>query len=238
MSAISDRVDQARGPGEAYLGMDEDRRVSRVLGRHGGYSYTTGADTTIGVYLSVDGDHFELDGSVDYSNSEAMQMGTSNGPYKAYQQVLSLSYSDVKWWWTPASYPKVICKTEKWIRETGFYNPGKGWIYFKNGANVLNRDGYNAFKKYANHRYWNGFEPDSEACVSVGHGYDDKFGAAVLGIGVEADTAHSVDSEQCINFGSGTRYYRIRHKRSQIHELWGNTAPVAPPKGPEIFYNY
>jgi hypothetical protein len=206
----------------------------------GSYNYTAGATTSVGAYLSVDGDHYSLDGSVEYDNSKAVEIGILSGQFSSYQQVLALKYQKVKWWWTPPGYPdSVICKSERFIRETGFYNPRHGFVYIKNGASVWKGwDGIQGWRQHGKPQYWNGFTAGRSVCVSVGSGYMYHFGAAVWGIGVQADTAHTIDSEQCIQFGDERRYNLIRHKKSGLHELWGDNAPVAPPSGPQIFYNY
>jgi hypothetical protein len=123
----------------------------------GSYNYTVGATTSVGAYLSVDGDHYSLDGSVEYDNSKAVENGVLSGPFSSYQLVLALKYQKVKWWWTPPGYPDtVICKTERFIRETGFYNPRHGFVYIKNGASVWKGwDGIQGWREHGKPQYWN-----------------------------------------------------------------------------------
>jgi hypothetical protein len=59
-------------------------------------------------------------------------------------------------------------KKERWIKNTGLYNPAHGWDYNINGANLLKYDGYRALKKYANPDYLNSFGPGRFECVSQG----------------------------------------------------------------------
>jgi hypothetical protein len=215
----------------------------------GGFQYTVGATTSISVEVSTDGLHFGPEGSVTYSNDASDTLSVTNGPFNSHQVVISVKYKEqarIDYPCTPPGtttcYPNIICAAHYWVEETGLYNPGHGWVFIKYGANVHKYDGYTAFKHYANQAYWNGFPPGMGYSVTTGHGRNYRYGASVnlgpISVSVDSETDHSIDANQNITFDGGTRYNQIRHRHTNLHEVWGSNAQLTQIPGPAIFYNY
>ncbi len=215
----------------------------------GGFDYTVGANSSISVEVSADGLHFHADKSKTYHNDASDSMGIDNGPYDSHQVVLSMSYREkarIDYPCVPGTftcYKNVICAAHYWVEETGLHNPGNGWVYMKEGANVGKFDGYLAFEEDAIDKYWNGYQPNSHYSVTTGHGIDYKYGASVslgpLTVSVESETDHNTDADQSISFESRkTRFNNVRNKRSILHEVWGSNHKLTNIPGPAVFYNY
>jgi hypothetical protein len=78
--------------------------------------------------------------------------------------------------------------------------------------------------------------------VTTGHGRNYRYGASVnlgpIAVSVDSETDHSIDANQNITFDGGTRYNQIRHRHTNLHEVWGSNAQLTQIPGPAIFYNY
>jgi hypothetical protein len=84
------------------------------------------------------------------------------------------------------------------------------------------------------------YGPDQGYYVQSGDGYTYTWAATIYGIGLQAETDHSTDTWQEIDFGNaGARTPDgISGHNDRLHWLWGNNAKANVLNTPSVFYNY
>jgi len=214
----------------------------------GNYTYTKGAETDTSADWSLNGKNWHVDMGTLYDNEYASSDGLGGGPYNSHIIQITLKYRERDRYDYPCKsgtstcWPKVHCANHYWVQERGLYNPGYGWIYIRSGPSVTSLDGMHGWRCCANPKYWNGYEPGVNHCNDRKQGVTYSKGATLslgpVSVSIETETGNSTDSDQCIAFSHSTkkRYDQIRKKRSDLHEVWGNDAPVT--NFPNVFYNY
>jgi hypothetical protein len=221
----------------------------------GGFTYTTGADTSVSFEVSADAVHFHADHTTTYSNSATDTDSASNGPDNSHLVVISLKYREMaridypcKNPGTTTCYPKVICAQHDWVEEAGLYNPGGGWKYIKLGKSVHGADGYSGWLKDGNTACLNAYDAGFGHCVDTGHGISYENGAAVsvelVTVTMSTESDHNTSAEQCIQFQRGKRYNELelnskgQPKYNGDHMVWGSNALLTAVPGPRVFYSY
>ncbi len=209
----------------------------------GDFSYTQGATSEVGVDVSANAQFFKFDFYIKYHENQGSESGVSGVPAADARHVaISLKYYEVKarWAWvTPSGTVEKVCKTRWFIQEGGLYNPGNGWAYIRwDGKSILYQDGQNGFNKDPNsYRYMNKYGSYGFLCTDRGRGQTYGIAATIGGVGIQAETDHSSDTQQCDYWGGGKRTDPITHKKnSHWHYAWGSNEPAG--NSPKIFYNW
>jgi hypothetical protein len=195
----------------------------------GGVSYTRGATSNIGSYVSMSLGPFTFNGYDQYSTSNSLTMGLpSNGAYNSHEMVISLAYQMARYvmYKIPGN---VVCAKWRQIDETGLYDPGHGWFLWKAGKNVINLDGKTRYRQERRQhpRYIDGIKSGAGFTLSHGTGLTYSVGASVFGIGIQAQTNHSTMVAQGYTAGKS---------HSRTHYVWGNDGNLAA--NPEVEYSY
>jgi hypothetical protein len=217
----------------------------------GSLDYDQGATSSIGVDVSADDDYFHFDRYVTYSETNGSETGPSGvNPRSAHLVAISLRYYKIKrvWAMVPKSNPvypppknqkDFVCKRRWFIQQGGLYNPGDMWQYIVTGRkSLLFEDGVSGYLNDYPRSYHNAntYGANEHLCVSHGQGYTYGWAASFGGIGIQADTDHSADTQQCDYWGKAHRFNKILDKTSGEHIAWGSNKPAG--KEPKIFYNY
>jgi hypothetical protein len=203
----------------------------------GGLTYTRGATSSIGSYVSISGGGWSFSGYDNFSTSNSLTMGfPSNGAHNSHQMLVSMSY--VKRLGEFLNSNGSVCYKWNQIDESGLYDPGGGWFLFKKGKNVISADGpkwYNYNRRHHKSRI-DAVEPGGTFSLSRGSAltYGAKvgaplsdFAAAAFSVGIQAETTHSDATAQL---------YTAGHDRNRKHYVWGNNANLTG--HPEVEYSY
>ncbi len=195
----------------------------------GGVAYTRGATSNIGSYASFSAGPFTFQGYDQFSSSSSLTMGfPSNGSFNSHEMVISLKYRLARY--IIREIPGgTICDNWRQVDEEGLYDPGHGFKLWKPGKNVINLDGRTRYEYTFHHHPGriDGVFRGGQFTLSVGSGVTYGAGASVFGIGIKAETNHSVMVAQSYKAGSS---------RKRTHLVWGNDANLA--HNPQVEYSY
>ncbi|HEV2360204.1 MAG TPA: hypothetical protein VGS21_00735, partial [Acidimicrobiales bacterium] len=104
----------------------------------GAFTYTTGASSSIGWYFSLNGGAFSFGGDSNFTDGGSIAMGATPVRDDAHQFVVAFNYVKDFWEYICPGQPLYPQTT---ISENGIYNPGGGFVVFKDGADVSQYDG-------------------------------------------------------------------------------------------------
>jgi hypothetical protein len=196
----------------------------------GGLSYTRGATSSIGSYISQAGGGFAFNGYDTFSTADSLTMGfAGEGPYSSHQMVISVAYIKRHYIQTPIGGGGVICAQWTQIDEDGLYDPGHGWHLWKPGKNVIRDDGKKSYQYERKHHpsHIDGIFAHGAFSLSRGSALTYGVAASAFGVGIQASTSHSTAVAQQYQAGSS-------HARS--HYVWGNDGNLT--QNPQVEYSY
>ncbi len=201
---------------QAYVLVGE---IHAYADQHAGFTYGTTSDTTTQVGLSVDGEHWSVEGSRNTHNTHSTDWHYLDaGPYFGKQMRMKFDFDELKQEWT-CQYNRD--KTYYAYVEEAVANTWEG----ATGADVSRYDGPNAYAG-ANSHYVYIVAPHSGIDVSKGKGYGYSGAFSIEGFSAGAETMH--DKTITITQDAGDDHFE--------HDTWGNNKYV--PNGPQIIYSY
>ncbi|HET9896675.1 MAG TPA: fibronectin type III domain-containing protein [Streptosporangiaceae bacterium] len=222
--------------------------------------YEDGSSTDVGVMVSADAKHFHVENEDSVYDSETGSGGGFTDPdqYNAGKLYVLFKYikTETRWFIPNGPYDggpppagSTICRKRFWINPDGIVPSGNGVnnLTWTDPTSQASHDMWEKLDGYA------GYENDMPKSkhnrvpwqcggfyyAKSGQGYNYSWAATVGGIGIEAETDHSSDTWQQVNFGCATRKDKLKGGRTDgTHWLWGSNAPAGNPSHPKIFYNY
>jgi hypothetical protein len=253
-----------------------DRGAWTIVGEYhsnwndkGWFDYNAGASSNIGVEVSGDGQFFSFASYDKVSNGTGLSLGKGNdGFYHSFQFELHLNYRESHWTLSPGS-----CYSWWQWDETGItLSPGD--LYSIRGANIWNdqnkaktrwrTDGctyslQNLYNDNLSKYLFADTYPEPHLTLTRDHGLTYGFAASIkfpdpenpsttVSIGLQAETDHTVATEQGVEFDStngstpDTRYDPwppYAGQQDTKHWFWGSNGRPDPNGGPEprVMYN-
>jgi hypothetical protein len=195
----------------------------------GDLTYTRGASSSIGSYQGASTGPFNFQGYDTFSTSQSLSMGmTGNGQYDSHQMVVSIDFAKTSWVLQNAG-TGATCQRWDQIDEDGLYDPGHGWLLFKQGRSVISHDGAANFVWESRHRpqFMNRISPNGHFALDQGSGITYGVAGDVFGVGIQAETSHSSDTAQSYTAGSSN---------ARTHWVWGSNASLG--HNPQVEYSY
>lgn len=152
----------------------------------------------------------------------------SNGSFDSREMAISLHYRMVHYIMR-AIPSRTICYNWRQADETGLYDPGHGWLLWKQGMSVIKLDGRKRYESTLRHHpsRIDQVQRGRQFRLTVGSGVTYGVSASIFGIGIKAETNHSLMVAQACKPGSS---------RQRRHWVWGNNGNLA--QNPQVEYSY
>jgi hypothetical protein len=173
----------------------------------GGFQYSDGSDSTIGVAVSGDGQNWKAEGAVDVSRSGSQSFGFSGqGPYSAYRMDVSFAYQ--KYYHT---YDGGGCGANSYSTQAVKMDAPPGTAWYQKGPSILSFDGKSSYD--SSNQSYRAIVPDGgDENLAYGQSTTLGFAVSVMGIGLSASTSYST---------SKTQEYTALDNNSRSHYIWG-----------------